>query len=173
MGSFRLFLIGIGALGAVVALSACGFLTQAGTILTGIEVPGPSLWLMQGETPVALDNGQRIETEQGILRVVVKPFPARQKNKIELYLEDRDSKPVDNADIAIQCDMADMSHEIPPFRATPNGKGYYTANLELPMEGTWQLKIAMTRPGESSPLIYVFRLRNDYSGGGTGGHFGH
>ena len=173
MGTIQVIFTGIGTLGAILTLSTCAFLTQAGTVMTGIEIPGPSLWLIQGESPVSLDNGQPIKTEQGILSITLKPFPARQKNKIELYFEDKNTQPIDNAGVTIHCDMVDMSHEIAPFPAIPEGKGHYSANLELPMKGQWWLKINVALPGTGQTYTYLFRLRNDYEAGGTGGHLGH
>ena len=173
MGLIQTIFAGIGTIGAIFTLSSCAFLTQAGTVMTGIEIPGPSLWLIQGDASIVLNNGQPIETEQGKLSITLKPFPPRQKNKIELYLEDKNNQPVDNANVAIQCEMADMSHEIPPISATPKREGYYLASFELPMEGLWQLKINVTSPGTSQTVTYTFQLRNDLGGGSVGGHFGH
>ena len=154
-------------------MSACGFLTQAGTVMTGIEIPGPSLWLVQDDASTIVDNGQPIETDWGKLSITLKPFPARQKNKIELYFEDKNTQPIVNADITIHCDMVDMSHEIVSIPAMNKGEGHYSANLELPMKGLWRLKIAITRPEGGQTHTYLFKLRNDFDGGGGGGHLGH
>lgn len=142
-------------------------------MLTGIEIPGPSLWLVQGDASTIIDNGQTIETDWGKLSITLKPFPARQKNKIELYFEGKNGQPVDNANVTIQCEMTDMSHEIAPISAIPKGEGHYLASLDLPMEGLWQLNVNITSPGAKQTSTYVFRLRNDFNVGGGGGHLGH
>ena len=173
MRTIQTLFAGIGTLGAIFTLSACAFLTQAGTVMTGIEIPGPSLWLIQGDASIVLNNGQPIETEQGKLGITLKPFPPRQKNKIELYLEDKNTQPINNAGVTIQCEMLDMTHEIAPIPAIQKEEGHYSANLELPMKGLWQLKIAITRPEGGQTHTYLFNLRNDFDGGGGGGHLGH
>lgn len=157
------------AVAAMLALSGCRFLTEAGSLLSGVEAPADSLWLQQGDAFVPLANGQVVETASGKLKVRLKPYPARQKNTVEMYIEVA-GRPAEGATVIILYEMFGMDHIYAPALAASQGSGWYSARLELPMKGLWELRASVERPGGGDPQTYVLRLRNDADLGGLGGH---
>lgn len=157
------------AAGALLFLSACDFLARSGSLLSGIEPPGPSLWVQKAGAFEAIENGQVIVAGDESLRLSLRPYPPRRWTNLELYLE-AGGKAVDSASLVVSYRMVDMAHSFVPVAATAQGGGIYRARFELPMKGLWQLTLSVEQAEGSQRTEYVLRTRNDAQIGGIGGH---
>lgn len=158
------------AAGALLSLSACDFLARSGALLSGIEPPGPSLWVQKAGAFEAIENSQAIVAGDESLRISLRPYPPRRWNNLELYVE-TNGKAVEGASVVVAYVMVDMAHDfVPAVAATAQGEGIYRARFELPMKGLWQLTVVVERAEGSQRTEYVLRTRNDAQIGGLGGH---
>lgn len=154
---------------ALLALTACDFLARSGALLSGIEPPGPSLWVQKAGTFEAMENSQVIVAGNESLRISLRPYPPRRWNNLELYVE-TNGKAVEGASVVIAYVMVDMAHDFVPVAATAQGAGTYRARFELPMKGLWQLTLSVERAEGSQRTEYVLRTRNDAEISSIGGH---
>lgn len=157
------------AAGSLLSLSACDFLARSGALLSGIEPPGPSLWVQKAGTFEAIDNSQVIVAGDESLRISLRPYPPRRWNNLELYVE-ANGKAVEGASVVVAYVMVDMAHDFVPVAATAQGAGIYRARFELPMKGLWQLTLSVEWAEGSQRTEYVFRTRNDVEISSIGGH---
>lgn len=154
---------------ALLSLSACDFLARSGSLLSGIEPPGPSLWVQKAGAFEVIENGQVVVVGDDSLRLSLRPYPPRRWNNLDLYLE-TGGKAVEGASVVVSYGMVDMAHDFVPAATTAQGGWIYRARFELPMKGLWQLTVSVERAEENQRTEYVLRTRNDAQIGGLGGH---
>lgn len=172
----------LGAASAIVIISLAGFvLLRSGEVAAAQSVGGStsSDYLTQTaavvaagpvrikyQTPngqVSLSNGGVVALSDELdLAVSVSPYPPSTFDlDVDLYLTDVTGRPVDDATISVEWDMAFMWHGpfLSEFRGV--GAGHYVAPFDLFMFGPWEFVTRVTAPGYDQPddlslSIYVW-----------------
>ena len=82
--------------------------------------------------------------------------PRTGSNELRIHVEDQAGKPVDDAQISVRWSMAAMGG-MPAMQgsapAESAGPGRYRADVELEMNGTWQLEIEARRPSAEAVTL--------------------
>jgi Cu(I)/Ag(I) efflux system membrane fusion protein len=76
------------------------------------------------------------------------------KNEVKLSLTDKDGNPIQDANVDVRFYMPPMpAMGMPAMNVSAEGKlskdGLYTADVDIPMSGSWQVKVTVSRPGKS------------------------
>lgn len=82
------------------------------------------------------------------------------KNLFKTILTDIDGNPLENANVNVIFHMPPMqAMGMPAMTISSEGKhtkdGIYIVNTELPMSGSWQIKVTATSPGKKSVFSYA------------------
>lgn len=82
--------------------------------------------------------------------------PRTGSNALRIEIEDEAGNPVEDADVAVRWSMAAMG-AMPAMQGTvaseKSGAGVYMADVDLEMNGTWQLEIEARRPSREPEVL--------------------
>ncbi len=104
--------------------------------------------------------GKTVTTDDGLYQIAwsaVDPLP-RSGGKIDLWVTDKSGQTSDGLTVEVVPWMPAMGHGASVYpTVSALGQGHYVAQpLELPMAGSWQLRIKLTKgPQESHAAIDV------------------
>lgn len=97
-----------------------------------------------------VEDSEPVDGSAYEVTVASEPDPPTPRDTTFDVAVDRDGQPVSGATVCISLDMTEMSHEASGGRAEETEPGHYEVDINFGMRGTWEGRVFVTEPGETS-----------------------
>jgi hypothetical protein len=76
--------------------------------------------------------------------------------EIELLIFDNDGTPVKGAKVSMELSLLTKPDNLPSLTASENSPGHYSATVDLPVHGYWQIDTTISHQGET--VLHRFKI---------------